>query len=163
FDDALNALANREARFFASDFLAPVLRGRGVVVRIAGALCAMRVRPASFQGWAVCQPDGPAGARVVRPATLAERPRCLAALPRVGLVVCAVNGRQVLGLPERGDSAVPVHLTDDVEKFEAIEARFDGVRHWFDRTDNRQNPAAAAHLRDALRQMAEPERLDRLA
>jgi hypothetical protein len=158
---ALNALAAREARFFASEFLAPVLRGQRVAVRIAGALCGMRPRPASFQGWAVCRPESPADARVVRPATLAERRLYLEALPRVRLILCAADGGRSLGMPERTGCVVPVYLAAEAELFESVETRHDGVRHWFDRVDERHNPAAARYLRDALRKMTDPDRLDR--
>jgi hypothetical protein len=161
FHDALNALAAREAAFFAGEFLAPVLRGRRVAVRIAGALCAMRVRPGSFQGWAVCRPEAPAESRVVRPATLAERRRYLEALPRVRLVLCERGDDHALGVPERPGAAVPVYLPEDAGPFEAVVARYDGARHWFDGADGRHNPATAAYLRAALRDMTEPDRLDR--
>src|SRR5262249_22776852 len=117
---ALDALAAREARFFASEFLAPVLPGQRIAVRIAGGLCGMRPRPASFQGWAVCRPESPADARVVRPATLAERRRYLEALPRVRLVLCAVDGGRSLGMPDGPGSVVPVYLAAEAELFESV-------------------------------------------
>jgi hypothetical protein len=161
FHDALKALAAREARFFASDFLAPVLRGQRVAVRIAGALCTMRVGPASFQGWAICHADKAAEAHVVRAATLSEREHYLKALPRERLVLCGRDGERLLGMTEQSRAVVPVYLVQDAEQFETIDVRFDGARHWFDGACDRQNPATAAYLREVLRQKTEVDRLAR--
>src|SRR5688572_5836719 len=52
-DDALDRLARAEDAFLAQQFLAPVLRGRGVRVRVAGVVCALDVEPPDFEGWGV--------------------------------------------------------------------------------------------------------------
>ena len=50
---AIDRLAREEDAFARAEFLAPVLRGAGVGVRIAGVRCRLAVSPADFEGWGV--------------------------------------------------------------------------------------------------------------
>src|SRR4051794_3104005 len=84
---ALDRLAVEEDRFLDREFLAPVLRGQNVRVRLAGVICEMRVR-VGFDGFAVLRPRSHAEAFVVRPATMAERRKYLALFPAVRLILC---------------------------------------------------------------------------
>jgi hypothetical protein len=162
----LDRLAALEERFLASEFLAPVLPGGSVGVRIGGVVCQLRIAPGDFQGWAVCRPTSTTHAQVLRSAVLDERQRYLNLLPRLSLIVCRRAGRQWLATPAHQADArfhfeglVPVHLVDTAEPFEVIEARFDGSRCWYDRSDERHDPANAGFLRDALSRKVEPEKL----
>ncbi len=56
-DEILERLAAAEERAFAAEFLAPMLRGGTVQVRIAGVVCRLRVSPPDFEGWGVFRPD----------------------------------------------------------------------------------------------------------
>jgi hypothetical protein len=71
--ETLDRLAAAEERAFASEFLAPVIAGGAVRLRIAGVVCQLRVTPADFEGWGVFRPNSPVTAEFVRPARLAER------------------------------------------------------------------------------------------
>ena len=53
-DDILNRLEAAENDFLQREVLAPVLPGRGVIVRIAGIVCTLRVTGKRFTGWACC-------------------------------------------------------------------------------------------------------------
>jgi hypothetical protein len=165
--DLLKQLAAAEERFFASDFLAPAVRGGTVHVRIAGIICRFRV-DAAFEGWGVFRPRGPAEAYLLRPASLAERSRYLALCPRRRLVLCQPEQRCWLAWPaEQNDKAapevnlVPVRLVEEAERFESVVARSDGVQYWFESVDDRADPAAVRYLREALRERTPPEQVRR--
>ena len=132
--DALNRLAAAEERFLASEFLAPVVSGGQVQVRIAGVICSLKIQPADFAGWGVFRPVSHGEAKLVRQAKLAERQRYLELFPLVRLILVGQHENQWLAVPaHRGDSrfriegAVPVQLIEDAQPFEVIETRFDGA------------------------------------
>jgi hypothetical protein len=164
--DLIDRLAAAEARFRGGEFLAPAVRGGLVFVRVAGVVCRFEV-PKSFRGWGVFRPDG-RRAQLVREASLAERQRYLDLFPRRPMILVDRDGPDWLGWPaHQADgrfgppAVVPVRLAEDMQSFERVEARFDGSTAWFDRPDERADPAAAAYLRDALREMTAPESVDR--
>jgi hypothetical protein len=168
WDDALSRLAAAEERFLANEFLAPVVRGGLVQVRIAGVICRLKVQPADFQGWGVFRPRSHTGAQLVRTARLAERQRYLALFPLVRLILTRKHDDQWLGIPaHRADSRlriegmVPIRLVEEVQLFDVVESRFDGSQFWFAGPDPRWDPGAAAYLRRSLDQLAEPEKLSR--
>jgi hypothetical protein len=161
-DELLNRLAAAEERFLGGEFLAPLPRaGRVVGVRVAGVVCRLRV-PDDFEGWGIFRPTGPATARLVRPATLAERRRYLELLPQRRLILCQPLGPHWLALPDHAQSRlVPLRLVEDGQRFEAVEARFYGLQYWFEAADGRADPAAAAYLREAFRLRTAAEQLKR--
>lgn len=165
--DLLNRLAAEEARFLAADFLAPML-GAGVVhVRIAGIVCRLRIAD-DFSGWGVLRPADTATARLVRPATLAERRRYLEALPQRRLILCRGERRRWLAWPaHQADhrfakaALVPVRFVEEAQLFDRVAARWDGIQCWFESLDERADPSAAVFLRQALRSMTPPEAVRR--
>lgn len=167
-NDALKRLAAAEDRFLASEFLAPVLRGGKVQVRIAGVICSLSVRPADFEGWGVFRPTSHSDAELVRSAKLAERQRYLDLFPRVRLVLVDRREEQWLALPaHRSDSrfqlegVIPVRLVEEGQLFEAIESRFDGIQFWYASPDERGDAARASYLRQELARLTPPEKLHR--
>ena len=157
-DDILNRLEAAENDFLQQDVLAPVLPGRDVIVRIAGIICTLAVTGKRFTGWGVLRPQSLKAAALVRPATLAEVTAYLKLFPALRLIVVAREGRQWHALPasEGGkgiqlSGAAPMLLAETgVQPFETVVARFDGHFFWYERRDNRRNPALAAYLRAAL-------------
>ena len=157
-DDILNRLEAAESDFLQREVLAPVLPGRGVVVRIAGIICTLAVTGKRFAGWGVLRPQTLKTAALVRPATLAEVAAYLKLFPALRLIVVARAGRQWYALPasqgERGiqlNGPAPVSLAEaGIQPFETVVARFDGHFFWYERRDSRSNPALAAYLREAL-------------
>ncbi|HET9981632.1 MAG TPA: hypothetical protein VFQ32_14385 [Ktedonobacterales bacterium] len=157
-DDILNRLEAAENDFLQRDVLAPVLPGRDVIVRIAGIICTLAVTGKRFTGWGVLRPQSLKAAALVRPATLAEVTAYLKLFPALRLIVVAREGRQWHALPasEGGkgiqlSGAAPMLLAETgVQPFETVVARFDGHFFWYERRDNRRNPALAAYLRAAL-------------
>jgi hypothetical protein len=55
----------------------------------------------------------------------------------------------------------PVGLAEEVQPFDVIQARCDGVQFWFDQLEPRHDPATAAWLRSSLDAMTPPEELRR--
>lgn len=166
--DMMNRLAAAEEQFLANDFLAPRLRGSLVRVRVAGVVCQLAVEPPDFEGWGVFHPTSHTAARLVRPARLAERQRYLELFPLLRLILCRRTDGQWLGFPAhqadsrfRIEGLVPVRLVEEAQLFEVVETRFDGSQCWFDRADARRDPGNAVYLRESLRKMVEPDRLDR--
>jgi hypothetical protein len=164
--DLIDRLAAAEARFRGGEFLAPAVCGGLVFVRVAGVVCRFAA-PKHFRGWGVFRPDG-RRAKLVREASLAGRRRYLDLFPRRPMVLVARDGPDWLGWPaHQADdrfgppTVVPVRFAEDGQPFEGVEARFDGSTAWFDRPDERADPAAAAYLRDALHEMTPPDAIDR--
>jgi hypothetical protein len=167
-NDALNRLAAAEERFLASEFLAPVVHGSQVQVRIAGVICQLKIQPADFEGWGVFRPMSHSEARVVRPARLSERQRYLELLPLVRLILAGRQDGQWLALPaHRADSRfhvegmIPVRLVEEAQLFEVIHSRLDGAHFWYEGADPRWDPATGTLLRQALDQMVHPDNLNR--
>jgi hypothetical protein len=166
--DALARLAAAEDRFLSCEFLAPVVSGGRVQVRIAGVVCTLRVRPADFAGCGVFRPASHSEAELVRPAKLAEQRRYLELFPLVRLILAGRHESQWLAVPaHRADSrfriegAVPVRLVEDGQLFEVIETRFDGAQFWYAGSDPRWDPAAGRYLRHELGRLTPPDRLQR--
>jgi hypothetical protein len=166
--NTLERLAAAEERAFASEFLAPMLRGGVVQVRIVGVVCQLKVKPDDFEGWGVFRPISPTTAELVRPAWLAERRQYLDLLPLLRMIVCLRQNDQWLAVPAhqadnrfRIDGLVPLRMVEEAQLFEVLLTRFDGAHCWYDAPDPRRDPAAASYLRDALSRMVEPEQLSR--
>jgi hypothetical protein len=165
---AIDRLAKAEEAFVGSEFLAPVLRGLGVGVRIAGVRCRLAVEPGDFEGWGLFKAVAQDRATLVRRMTMAERRRYLALFPPVRLILCRREGQEWLGLPaSQADSRfsieglVPVRFVEDAELFETVVARFDGGQFWFESADDRADPAVPPMLRESLGKMVEPKDVHR--
>jgi len=166
--ETLERLAAAEERAFATEFLAPMLRGGVVQVRIAGVVCRLKVQPDDFEGWGVFRAASPATAALVRPARLVERRQYLDLLPVLRVIVCLREGDQWLAIPAhradarfRIDGLVPVRLIEEAQLFEVLLTRFDGAQCWYDEIDPRRDPGTAAYLRESLGRMIEPQQLNR--
>ena len=155
--DLLSKMATAETAFLDTEFLAPVLPGRRVRVRIAGLVCTLRVSGAAQPGWAILKPLSLERAQVIARPSPRQIHDYLALFPAIKLVLVSRAGRDWLALPaNRGDTRfqidgpVRVHLATGVEPFQQVVARFDGGHFWFQEVDRRRNPAIAAYLREAL-------------
>jgi hypothetical protein len=153
----LDKMEAAEEAFLETEFLAPVLPGRRVRVRIAGIVCTLRVVGRAEPGWAILRPLALDRAQVIGKPSLQQIRDFLALFPPIRLLLVARTGQDWLALPaHRGDSRfeldglVPVHLVIGAEPFQRIVARFDGSHFWFQEIDRRRSPAIAAYLREAL-------------
>lgn len=166
--DAFGRLAAAEEQFLSREFLAPVIRGGNVQVRIAGVICTLRIDPVEFEGWGVFRPHSHSEAKLVRQANLAERQRYLDLFPIVQLILAGRCDLGWLAVPaHRGDSRfqidglIPVRLVEEAQLFEVIETRFDGAHFWYAAPDSRWDPAMASYLRQELERLTPPELLRR--
>lgn len=164
--DLIDRLAVAEDRFRAGEFLAPVVRGGVVFVRVAGIACRFTA-PKRFRGFGVFRPDG-TRAKLVRTATLAERQRYLNLFPSRPMILVRPDGDDWLAWPaHQADSRfgppalVPVRLAEEVQPFDPVLARFDGVSAWFERVDEAADASAAAFLREELGRMIDPKLVSR--
>jgi hypothetical protein len=167
-DDILNRLAAAEQQFVGQEFLAPLLGGGLVEVRLAGVICKLKVQPPGFQGWGIFRATSHTTAEVVRPARLAERQRYLELFPMLRVILCRKEGERWLAIPaHQADSRfrirglLLVRFVEEGQLFEVCETRFDGSQCWFERLDSRRDPAAATYLREALGEMLPPEQVSR--
>lgn len=156
--ELLDKMASAEDAFLAAEFLAPVLPGGRVRVRIAGLVCTLRVTGRVEPGWAILKPLSMDRARVVAEPSLRQVRDYLALFPALRMLLLARARNYWLALPaHRGDrriqveGPVRVHLALGVEPFQQVIARFDGAAFWFQELDRRRSPAVAAYLRDELR------------
>jgi hypothetical protein len=163
--DLLDSMEAAEDAFLQTEFLAPVLPGGQVRVRIAGLVCTLRVTGRPEPGWAILRPLSMDRAEVVARPSLRQVRDYLNLFPAVRLLLVARaghdpstgSGQAWLAIPaHRGDrrfqieGPVRVHLVTGVEPFQRIIARFDGTHFWFQEADRRRSPAIAAYLREAL-------------
>lgn len=162
----LDKMAAAEEEFLKTEFLAPVLPGGRVRVRIAGLVCTLRVVGRVGPGWAILRPLSMDRAKVVAQPSLRQVREYLALFPAVRLILVARAGHAWLAVPaHRGDTrfridgTVRVYLATGVEPFQRIVARFDGELFWFQEVDRRRSPAIAAYLREALAAETPPDRL----
>jgi hypothetical protein len=164
----LNRLAAIEERALASEFLAPVVRGDVVQVRIAGVICRFKLESADFEGWGVFRPATAATAQFVRPARLLERKQYLDLLPLVRMIACRRDDDGWKAIPAHQadtrfqfEGLVAVRLVEEAQLFDVLRVRFDGTHCWFEGPDPSRDPATAAYLRAALERGDEPDRLVR--
>jgi hypothetical protein len=168
FKATFDKLATAEVCFLSQEFLAPVIRGGSVRVRMSGVVCSFAVAPAAFVGWGVFRPMSHSSAELIREAGLAEQRKYLELFPSVGLILgLRSRGQWMAAAAHRGDQRlrveglVPLQLPGDVQQFDRVRARFDGVNFWFECRDRGQDPATAAYLRATLKKLAKPNQLDR--
>jgi len=164
--DLLNKMEAAENTFLETEFLAPILPGRKVQVRIAGVVCTLRVVGNIDAGWAILKPMTIDRARVIAKPTLRQMQEYLALFPAIKLLLVSRVESDWFALPaHRGDrrfqvaGTVRVHLATGVEQFQQIIARFDGGHFWFQEFDRRRSPAIAAYLRESLAAEIPPEQL----
>jgi hypothetical protein len=152
--DLLDKMESAEDAFLETEFLAPVLPGGWVRVRIEGLVCTLRVTGQADPGWAILKPLSMDRARVVSEPTLRQVRDYLELFPAVRLLLLARARSDWLAVPaHRGDSRIQVegpvrvHLATGVEPFQQVIARFDGGYFWFQDIDRRRSLAIAAYLR----------------
>jgi hypothetical protein len=165
---AIDRLAKAEESFVGSEFLAPVLRGAGVGVRIGEVRCRLKVSPADFEGWGVFKAISFDQAKHVRAASMDERRKYRALFPAVRLILVNREEEEWLAIAANSGDArfnvsglVPPRFVEEAELFETIVTRFDGTQFWFDGVDTRADPGAAAYLRESLQKMVDPKRIAR--
>ena len=164
--ELLQRVAEAEDRFLRSTFVAPVLRGAGVQVRVAGIAWQFAVTPADFEGWAVLQPRDHSRAEVVGAARLSHVREYLSLFPLARFILTERRSGGWWGLladasdPRfRVEGLTPVLMAQDAQLFEAVRARWDGTRFLYEGKDPRRDPTVGAYLRESLAEGGPPEEL----
>src|SRR5512135_1500369 len=162
----LDRVASAERDFLKAEFLAPVLKGGQVRVRIEGLVLTLRVAGAYEPGWAILKPLSMDRATILRKPGLQQVRSYLGLFPAVRLLLLAHGDAEWSAVQaQAGDrrfhieGVVPVDLAVGVEPFERIIARYDGARFLFQEIDRHRSPAIAAYLREALQSGLPPDRL----
>lgn len=156
-------LAAAEDKFFESRFLSPVLRGKPIRVRIEGIVMELKVRPQNFEGWGIFGMYGKKTARFVEEPNMKQKAEYLNLYPRFSLIVCQRNDNGVRGiLANRSDTRInvqgqiPVSLPVEIQLFDSVDVRFDGVNFWFENKSTHRSPRVAQSMREALIAETEP-------
>jgi hypothetical protein len=160
-DDLLDKMEAAERGFVGREFLAPMVGDNRVQVRIAGVVCQLSVKvdlPERFIGWAILRALSTSRATFIREAGLVEKDAYLGLFPKVRLILVQKRSRHWIALPaHRGDRRFQIEgpvMTllpeDGVERFDTIQAHFDGRLFWYGGRDPSRDPALAAYLRDQL-------------
>jgi hypothetical protein len=128
----------------------------------------LHITPADFEGWGVFRPTSHTAAQLVREAGLAERRRYLELFPAVRLIACFREQGVWMAAPaHRGDQRfqieglAPLRFASELQPLETVRARFDGGNFWFESIDPAADAAVAAYLRQKLKEVADPNQLDR--
>lgn len=168
FSNIFEKLAEQEKQFFDSDFFSPVIANQPIRVKLSGVVMNLRVvRPKAYTGWGVFRPLSPKTARFVREPSMQERRSYLDLFPILRLIVVGRDENEVwLGIPAAASDTrfkvtglVPIRLAQEVQLFETVETRFDGVNCWYDQSDPSANMRNAAVLRDALAQQTDADKV----
>lgn len=163
--DLFARLAAEEAKFFGSEFLSPVLRGRPVRIRIAGITLTLKVEPGDFEGWGVFQSLDQKRARFTRVPTMSQRQQYLDLYPRFSLVVTRQEHFAGI-LANQSDNRIvvqgqlPIALPQEVRLFDTIDVRWDGENFWYDCHSSFRGPRIATTLRDLLSEETNPDKVE---
>lgn len=163
-------LEKEEQKLSETVFMAPVISGCKVRVRICGIVYELSVSRtpdfSDFSGWGLLRMVDSGHAQVVGDAKLSQIRSYLDLLPKVRLIILDQYKGQYWALPAAsGDKRfeatqpIPVNLVLQAASFDQIIARFDGATFWFDSADRRRNPAIARTLRKALEDDVTPKEL----
>lgn len=164
--ELLRRMTQEEQSFLESTFVAPVLKGAGVQVRVAGIVWKFQVTPRDFEGWALLKPETTRAARVVGAARLGQVRDYLRLFPALSLVLTEKRADGWWALAAEGsdsrfhiDGLVPVLLPGEVQVFDTVRARWDGSRFFVEGRNPRRSPSIAAYLREALQEGRKAEDL----
>ncbi len=146
-----------ERKLAAEVFIAPVVPGGRVRVRVLGLVYEMEVTDKSFSGWALLKTVGSGRAQPVGTPSAQQIGQYLKLFARVRLVLLeAHDGIWWAVTAQKPDPRltierpVPVQLVERSASFDTVNARFDGTSFWFDGIDRRRDPGVARALRQRL-------------
>lgn len=97
-NETLTGFARAQTALLRTEFLAPVVRGRGVSVSIGGVRRTFLVLPAEFQGWGVFRPLSNSVALLVRAASGTERQNYFALSGALSLNPVVLPGGASIGV-----------------------------------------------------------------
>ncbi len=158
-------LAAEERRLYDECFIAPVVGGGLVRVRVSGIVYELSV-PDTYTGWAILKIKNQREARVIEPATPAVVLKYLKLFPRIRMVALQPFQNRWWAIAASGSDTriklsgpVPVQLVGSCSRFDIVNCRFDGSVFWFESIDRRRDPRIAKTLNKALSEGVEPAKL----
>ena len=168
FNKIFDKLKKEEEDFMKSDFFSPVLKNQPVRVKISNIITEMQItKPSNFEGWGVFRPVDAKKAMKIRDVTLSEKEKYFDLFPMVRIILCLKTNNIWYGVQQySGDArfsimgAVPVRLTEEVQLFDAVCARFDGNTFWFEKIDSRYSPSKVQKLRSSVVEFVEEKDLE---
>src|SRR4051812_1520744 len=99
----LDRMEVQEREFLRQRFLAPVVGGQRVRVRMGGVVCTLRVEPGDFSGFGIFRPMDFVRATLDRPATLTQRRQYLQLLPAARMILCRREFGLTFAVPANPD------------------------------------------------------------
>lgn len=155
----INRLAAAERQLIGQTFLAPLVGGGRVRLRLGGLLYSFVVGSAT-PGWWICRALDNRRAEAVEEAAPWQRGDYLRLWPALRLVLLEpLRNGAWLALPFSPSDAAQrfgmnglmvVQLVESGRPFERVIARVEGATLWYDEQDRRADPALAEGLREAL-------------
>lgn len=166
-NEAFERMAKQEEEFFGHQFFCPVLKGRPVRLRIAGVIVTLAVQPKNFEGWGVFSPASYKTAKFVREANMEEKEHYMKLFPRLRLILCRRTNDVWYGIAaNQADTRfkiqglVPVQLPQEVQLFDVVTCRYDGMNVFYQEHDSRHSAKTADYLRESLVKLLEPAKLE---
>jgi hypothetical protein len=166
--DLLETMAAEEEAFAERSFVAPCIAGGRVRTRIGGIVQTFAPEPADFAGWGVFQVQN-GRAVLLEEADLPLQSAYLRNFPILRLrLTRSFDGGTWLAYPaNEGDMRqrfgatrpIVVHLVTEGARFEQITAHNIGGSWWFAEVDRRADPTLTEQLREAFRQLTQPDAL----
>jgi hypothetical protein len=153
-----------QAQLYATQFLAPCVKGGRVRTRVAGIVYTFTPKPSNFEGWGIFEPVDEKTATVVEEADLPQIVEYLQHFSQIRLRLAhqlQLQGQTWLAYPvnevdmrQRLKVVKPlaVHLVTEGVAFEQIIARFYDQSCWFEEVDRRSDPALSETLQSAFQQ-----------
>lgn len=158
-------LAAEERRLSEGTFLAPVVRGGRVKVRVSGIVYELMV-DGEFEGWALLRMSEPGKAAVIDKASPALVGKYLQLFPRVRMImVQAFEGLWWALAASTSDTRIeltgpaPVQLVGAATQFDTVDTRFDGSAFWFEGINRKRDPSVARNLTKSLANKVHPDEL----
>ncbi|KAF3884238.1 MULTISPECIES: hypothetical protein [Nostocales] len=165
----INQIAIAEAQLYATQFLAPCVRGGRVRTRVAGMIYTFTPKPREYEGWGIFQAIDAKTATVVEEADLPQVAEYLQHFPQIRLRLAYQLQRQTwlaypvneVDMRQRLNFVKPlaVHLVTEGVVFEQIIARWNGQSCWFEEVDRRTDPVIVETLQSAVKELTPVEEL----
>jgi len=158
-------LAAEERRLYDECFVAPVVGGGRVRVRVSGIVYELSI-PGAYTGWSILKIKNQQQAQVIEPATPAVVLKYLRLFPRIRMVALQPFQNRWWAIAASGSDTriklsgpAPMQLVASCSRFDTVNCRFDGSVFWFESIDRRRDPRIAKTLNKALAEGVEPAKL----
>ena len=166
----LKSLSDDERRLLETQFLAPCVRRGKLRTCVRGLVYTFIPKPRDFEGWGIFAPVSVKEAELFEEADLPKVLQYLKLLKPVrARLASQLQGRTWLAYPLNESDAMQrvgavrpfaLHLVADGAQFDSVSARYDGQSFWYEDMDRSADPLISVRLKDELRKVTLPERLE---